>query len=211
MANDSSRLPYRRRRCRRRQRLRRDSRARQEGDDHAGRATKPRLPYHRPLLLKSFLGKGTPLAAEKLLVHDAAWFEKKHIDLRLDTHRHAVQHRAASRRARQRAGRRISQSLPGHGQPRAPSAGRRRQISATSFTCASLRDVQALREIADTRARDRRSSAAVSSPRRRRRWLRQLPEGARHACMHRGAAPLGALPRSRDRPSGSPRYSPSTA
>jgi 3-phenylpropionate/trans-cinnamate dioxygenase ferredoxin reductase subunit len=41
-------------------------------------------PYHRPLLLKTLLRK-TPGATDKLGVHDTAWFEKNHIDLRLDT------------------------------------------------------------------------------------------------------------------------------
>ncbi len=42
------------------------------------------LPYHRPLLFQSCLNGKTP-APEKIHQHDAAWFEKKHIDLRLDT------------------------------------------------------------------------------------------------------------------------------
>src|SRR3954465_1992160 len=42
------------------------------------------LPYQRPLLFGSYLRK-TAGSQEKLLVHDGAWFEKQHIDLRLDT------------------------------------------------------------------------------------------------------------------------------
>ncbi len=42
------------------------------------------LPYHRPLLLQNCLNGKAP-ALEKLQHHDAAWFEKRHIDLRLDT------------------------------------------------------------------------------------------------------------------------------
>ena len=42
------------------------------------------LPYHRPRLFPSILGKSAP-APDKALMHDAAWFAKHHIDLRLDT------------------------------------------------------------------------------------------------------------------------------
>ena len=42
------------------------------------------LPYHRPLLLKSYLGK-TAEPVSKLLLHDAEWFAKQKIDVRLDT------------------------------------------------------------------------------------------------------------------------------
>ncbi|HEY2344209.1 MAG TPA: NAD(P)/FAD-dependent oxidoreductase [Chthoniobacteraceae bacterium] len=42
------------------------------------------LPYFRPLLFQSCLNGKSP-AVEKMQHRDAAWFEKKHIDLRLDT------------------------------------------------------------------------------------------------------------------------------
>src|ERR1700730_7154849 len=42
-------------------------------------------PYQRPLLFSTLLRKGTNHATDKLRVHDAAWFEKQQIDLRLDT------------------------------------------------------------------------------------------------------------------------------
>ncbi len=42
------------------------------------------LPYHRPLLFPAILGKGSP-SPDTLSIHDAAWYEKKHVDLRLDT------------------------------------------------------------------------------------------------------------------------------
>jgi NADPH-dependent 2,4-dienoyl-CoA reductase/sulfur reductase-like enzyme len=42
------------------------------------------LPYHRPQLFPQILGKGK-LNPEKLHVHDADWFKKKHVDLRLGT------------------------------------------------------------------------------------------------------------------------------
>lgn len=43
------------------------------------------LPYHRPMLLKSHLGKGATVATDKLLARDAAWFAKQKVDVRLDT------------------------------------------------------------------------------------------------------------------------------
>jgi 3-phenylpropionate/trans-cinnamate dioxygenase ferredoxin reductase subunit len=42
------------------------------------------LPYQRPRLFKSCLGR-TVLPFAKLQHHDASWFEKQKIDLRLDT------------------------------------------------------------------------------------------------------------------------------
>jgi NADPH-dependent 2,4-dienoyl-CoA reductase/sulfur reductase-like enzyme len=42
------------------------------------------LPYHRPQLFPQVLAKGK-ISAEKLHPHDAEWFKKKHIDLRLGT------------------------------------------------------------------------------------------------------------------------------
>ena len=42
------------------------------------------LPYERPQLF-SLLRKGGNHTAEKLRIHDAAWFQKHHVDLRLDT------------------------------------------------------------------------------------------------------------------------------
>ena len=42
------------------------------------------LPYHRSLLFQNCLNGRSP-SPEKMIQHDAAWFEKKHIDLRLDT------------------------------------------------------------------------------------------------------------------------------
>lgn len=42
------------------------------------------LPYHRPQLFPQILGKGK-INADKLHVHNAEWFKKKRIDLRLGT------------------------------------------------------------------------------------------------------------------------------
>src|ERR1700733_2169127 len=43
------------------------------------------LPYQRPLLFGSLLRKTSGQALDKLGIHDAEWFSKQHIDLRLDT------------------------------------------------------------------------------------------------------------------------------
>src|ERR1700722_15829351 len=45
------------------------------------------LPYQRPHLFPSFLGKSAKGngSLEKMFVRNAAWFESNHIDLRLDT------------------------------------------------------------------------------------------------------------------------------
>jgi 3-phenylpropionate/trans-cinnamate dioxygenase ferredoxin reductase subunit len=107
------------------------------------------LPYQRPQLFGSLLRKSGNHAAEKLCVHDAAWFQKQHIDLRLDTmitqfniERHlavlgngqAVEFRKALLATGSRA--------------------RRPQVAGGNlgnvFYLRSVRDVQALREIAET-------------------------------------------------------------
>jgi NADPH-dependent 2,4-dienoyl-CoA reductase/sulfur reductase-like enzyme len=106
------------------------------------------LPYQHPPLFKTLLRKG-PGPVEKLLVHDAEWFEKQHIDLRLDTlvtqlnlERHlavlgngqAVEFRKALLATGSRA-------------RRLPIAGAN---LGNVFYLRTLRDVQALREIAET-------------------------------------------------------------
>lgn len=104
--------------------------------------------YHRPMLLKAFLGKGTPPPPDKLLAHPSEWFAKQHIDVRLDTivtqlnlERHlavlgngqAVEFRKACMATGSRA--------------------RRPQVAGANlgnvFYLRSLRDLQALREVAD--------------------------------------------------------------
>ncbi len=106
------------------------------------------LPYQRPLLFSSHLRK-TAGPMEKLLVHDAAWFEKQRIDLRLDTmltqfniERHLA--------------------VLGNGQTvefrkaclATGSRARRLAIAGANlgnvFYLRTLRDVQALREIAES-------------------------------------------------------------
>jgi 3-phenylpropionate/trans-cinnamate dioxygenase ferredoxin reductase subunit len=111
-----------------------------------GNETTP--PYHRPMMLKAHLSKGAPGPVEKLLAHDAAWYAKNHIDLRLDTivtqfnlERHlavlsngqAVEFRKAIMATGSRA--------------------KRPQVAGGNlgnvFYPRSIRDVQALREVAD--------------------------------------------------------------
>ena len=105
-------------------------------------------PYHRPLLLKSHLGKTAHPAIEKLLVQEPAWYAKHHVDLRLDTivaqlniERHfAVLGNGQSVEFRK--------ALMATG-----SRARRPQVAGANlgnvFYLRSLRDVQALREMAE--------------------------------------------------------------
>ena len=105
------------------------------------------LPYQRPLLFKSFLGK-TVAPFSKVQHHDAQWFEKQKIDLRLDTIVTQFNHE-----------RRFA--VLGNGQAvefrkaclATGSRARRPQIAGTNlgnvFYLRSIRDVMALREIAD--------------------------------------------------------------
>ena len=106
------------------------------------------LPYQRPLLFKSYLRK-TSGSAEKVLVHDASWFEKQHIDLRLDTM--LTQFNLERRLA-----------VLGNGQAvefrkaclAMGSRARRPALAGANlgnvFYLRTLRDVQALREIAES-------------------------------------------------------------
>jgi NADPH-dependent 2,4-dienoyl-CoA reductase/sulfur reductase-like enzyme len=106
------------------------------------------LPYHRPLLLKAHLGKNSPPPSDKLLVHDAAWFSRQKIDVRLDTlvtqlnlERHlavlgngqAVEFRKAC----------IATGSRAH---RLPMAG---ATLGNVFYLRSLRDLRALREVVE--------------------------------------------------------------
>jgi 3-phenylpropionate/trans-cinnamate dioxygenase ferredoxin reductase subunit len=45
----------------------------------------PYLPYHRPMLFKNCLNGKQPAPPEKLQRQDQAWFEKHHVDVRLNT------------------------------------------------------------------------------------------------------------------------------
>jgi 3-phenylpropionate/trans-cinnamate dioxygenase ferredoxin reductase component len=105
-------------------------------------------PYQRPLLFSTLLRKGANHAADKLRVHDAAWFEKQHIDLRLDTM--MTQFNIDRRLAVLGNGQAVEfrKALLATG-----SRARRPQVAGGNlgnvFYLRSLRDVQALREIAE--------------------------------------------------------------
>ena len=104
-------------------------------------------PYHRPMLLKSQLGK-TPQPIAKIQTHDEAWFAKHHIDLRLDT---IVSQINLERRL----------AVLGNGQAvefrkacmATGSRARRPQVAGAAignvFYPRSLRDLQALREVVE--------------------------------------------------------------
>ncbi len=105
-------------------------------------------PYQRPLLVKTLLRK-TPGAAEKLAVHDPAWIERHHLDLRLDTL--VTQFNIERRQAVLANGQAVEfrKALLATG-----SRARRLSIAGANlgnvFYLRSLRDVQALREIAES-------------------------------------------------------------
>src|SRR6266700_2339460 len=109
------------------------------------------VPYQRPLLFGSLLrksGSGNH-AIEKLCVHDGTWFQKHHIDLRLDTF--VTQFNIERHVAVLGNGQAVEfrKALLATG-----SRARRPQVAGGNlgnvFYLRSLRDVQALREIAET-------------------------------------------------------------
>lgn len=106
------------------------------------------LPYQRPLLFPSLLNK-RKVNLDKLPLHDAAWFEKHHIDLRLDTL--VTQFNLERHLAVLTNGQAVEfrKALLATG-----SRARRLQIAGANlgnvFYLRTLRDVQALREIAET-------------------------------------------------------------
>ena len=105
-------------------------------------------PYMRPELFRTLLRKGANLAADKLPVHEPAWFEKQHIDLRLDTL--LTQFNIERRLAVLANGQAVEfrKALLATG-----CRARRLQVAGANlgnvFYLRSLRDVQALREIVD--------------------------------------------------------------
>jgi NADPH-dependent 2,4-dienoyl-CoA reductase/sulfur reductase-like enzyme len=107
------------------------------------------MPYQRPLLFGSLLRKSGNHAAEKLCVHDSAWFQKNHVDLRLDTF--ITQFNIERHLAVLSNGQAIEfrKALLATG-----SRARRPQVAGANlgnvFYLRSLRDVQALREVAET-------------------------------------------------------------
>jgi NADPH-dependent 2,4-dienoyl-CoA reductase/sulfur reductase-like enzyme len=106
-------------------------------------------PYQRPLLFRTFLRGKANGAIDKLPVHDAAWCEKQHIDLRLDTlvTQFNIERRLAVLANGQAVEFRKALLATGSRARRVPIAGAN---LGNVFYLRSLRDVQALREIADT-------------------------------------------------------------
>jgi len=105
-------------------------------------------PYQRPLLFKTLLRKN-PGATDKLGVHDAAWFEKQHIDLRLDTlvtQFNVERHLAVLGNGQAVEFRKALLATGGRAR-RLPIAGAN---LGNVFHLRTLRDVLALREIAET-------------------------------------------------------------
>ncbi len=110
------------------------------------------MPYQRPLLFGSLLRNnksGNNHTAEKICVHDGTWFQKHHIDLRLDTF--VTQFNIERHLAVLGNGQAVEfrKALLATG-----SRARRPQVAGATlgnvFYLRSLRDVQALREIAET-------------------------------------------------------------
>jgi NAD(P)H-nitrite reductase large subunit len=104
------------------------------------------LPYHRPLLFKTLLGKRNG-AADAMQIHDAGWFENNHIDLRLDTMVTQInleRHLAVLGNGQAVEFRKACMAMG--------SRARRPQVAGATlgnvFYLRSLRDVQALREVA---------------------------------------------------------------
>jgi 3-phenylpropionate/trans-cinnamate dioxygenase ferredoxin reductase subunit len=105
-------------------------------------------PYQRPLLFKTLLRK-VPGATDKLAVHDPAWFEKNHIDLRLDTlvtQFNVERHLAVLGNGQAVEFRKALLATGGRAR-RLPIAGAN---LGNVFYLRTLRDVLALREIAET-------------------------------------------------------------
>jgi 3-phenylpropionate/trans-cinnamate dioxygenase ferredoxin reductase component len=106
------------------------------------------VPYQRPLLFRTLLRK-TPGASEKTSVHDAAWFEKNHIDLRLDTlvtQFNVERHLAVLGNGQAVEFRKALLATGGRAR-RLPIAGAN---LGNVFYLRTLRDVLALREIVET-------------------------------------------------------------
>lgn len=105
-------------------------------------------PYQRPQLIKTLLRK-TPGATDKLTVHDSAWFEKQHIDLRLDTMvtQFNIERRLAVLGNGQAVEFRKALLATGSRARRLPVAGAN---LGNVFYLRTLRDVLALREIAES-------------------------------------------------------------
>ncbi len=140
--------------------------------------------YHRPMLLKAYLGKGTPPPIEKLLAQEHGWFVKQHIDLRLDT---VVAQLNLERHL----------AVLGNGQAvefrkalmATGSRARRPQVAGANlgnvFYLRSLRDVQALREVAELEHQIVVIGGGLIGA-ETAAWFASFPK-AHVALMHRGA------------------------
>ena len=106
------------------------------------------VPYQRPLLFETLLRKNSGATA-KLSVHDPAWFEKQHIDLRLDTliTQFNVERHLAVLGNGQAVEFRKALLATGARSRRLPIAG---ASLGNVFYLRTVRDVLALREIAET-------------------------------------------------------------
>jgi NADPH-dependent 2,4-dienoyl-CoA reductase/sulfur reductase-like enzyme len=142
-------------------------------------------PYHRPLLLKSFLGKGAPPPVEKLLAHDAEWFAKNRVDLRLDTivAQFNIERRVAVLGNGQAVEFRKALMATG-------SRARRPQVAGASlgnvFYLRSVRDLQALREVAELDHQIVIIGGGLIAT-EAAAWLANFPK-AHVSLMHRGPA-----------------------
>lgn len=142
------------------------------------------LPYHRPLLLKSYLGKTSLPAIEKLQAQDAEWFAKKRIDLRLDTI--VAQFNIERRLAVLGNGQAVEfrKALMATG-----NRARRPQVAGANlgnvFYLRSLRDVQALREVAELEHQIVVIGGGLIAG-ETAAWLAKFPK-TQVALMHRGA------------------------
>jgi len=141
--------------------------------------------YHRPLLLKSYLSKGAPPAVEKLLAHDAAWFEKNHVDLRLDTivAQLNIERRIAVLANGQAVEFRKALLATGSRARRPPVAGAN---LGNVIYLRSIRDVQALREIAELEHQAVVIGGGLVAG-ETAAWLAAFPK-MNVALMHRGSA-----------------------
>jgi 3-phenylpropionate/trans-cinnamate dioxygenase ferredoxin reductase subunit len=139
-------------------------------------------PYQRNQLFSTILRKGGAHAIEKLQVHDIAWFQKQNVDLRLDTF--LTQFNIERRLAVLGNGQAVEfrKALLATG-----SRARRPQVAGGNlgnvFYLRSIRDVQALREIAEIE-HDVVIIGGGFIALETASWLAQLPK-ARVALVHR--------------------------
>lgn len=141
------------------------------------------LPYHRPMLLKGYLGVKNLPAPEKFQVHEASWYAKQQIDLRLDTivTQLNIERRVAVLANGQAVEFRKACIATG-------SRARRPQIAGATLGnvlyLRTLRDVQALREMAELEHQIVVVGGGIVAA-EAAAWLSQFPK-AHVTLMHRG-------------------------